>query len=61
MSNLGSCSSGNEDASMTELSAYVLEPIREGPDFTLYRGRQHGGPIAGPSSGTRCGTPISGA
>jgi hypothetical protein len=29
---------------MTELSAYVLEPIREGPDFTIYRGRQHGGP-----------------
>jgi hypothetical protein len=27
---------------MTELSAYVLEPIREGPDFTLYRGRQRG-------------------
>jgi PAS domain S-box-containing protein len=27
---------------MTQLSAYVLEPIREGPDFTLYRGRQHG-------------------
>src|SRR5580704_14719474 len=30
--------------SMTELSAYVLEPIREGPEFTLYRGRQHGSP-----------------
>src|SRR6267154_5379001 len=30
--------------SMTELSAYVLEPLREGPDFTLYRGRQHGNP-----------------
>ena len=29
---------------MTELSAYVLEPIREGPDFTVYRGRQHGNP-----------------
>src|SRR5260370_497900 len=28
--------------SMTELSGYVLEPLREGPDFTLYRGRQHG-------------------
>jgi hypothetical protein len=27
---------------MTELSAYMLEPIREGPDFTLYRGRQPG-------------------
>src|SRR5260370_37645144 len=28
--------------SVTELSGYVLEPLREGPDFTLYRGRQHG-------------------
>ena len=27
---------------MTELSGFVLEPIREGADFTLYRGRQHG-------------------
>ena len=27
---------------MTELSAYALKPIREGPDCTLYRGRQHG-------------------
>ena len=44
---------------MTELSAYVLEPIREGPDFTLYRGRQDGNPVAGPSSGTRRGTPIA--
>src|SRR5712692_2681180 len=30
--------------SMTELSGFVLEPIREGADFTLYRGRQHGKP-----------------
>jgi hypothetical protein len=30
--------------SMTELSAYALEPIREGADFTRYRGRQHGRP-----------------
>src|SRR5260370_24889586 len=30
--------------SMTELSAYVLEPIREGTDFTLYRGRQQANP-----------------
>ena len=29
---------------MTELSEYVLEAIREGSDFTLYRGRQHGNP-----------------
>ncbi len=27
---------------MTELSGYVLEPLREGADFTLYRGRQRG-------------------
>src|SRR6266446_4699687 len=25
-------------------SRYVLEPLREGGDFTLYRGRQHGNP-----------------
>src|SRR5580704_4656088 len=30
--------------SMTEPSEYVLEPLREGSDFTLYRGRQHGNP-----------------
>src|SRR5712692_6720209 len=30
--------------SMTEPSGYVLEPLRKGPDFTLYRGRQHGNP-----------------
>jgi hypothetical protein len=28
--------------SMTEPSGYVLEPLRKGPDFALYRGRQHG-------------------
>jgi hypothetical protein len=27
---------------MTELSGYMLIPLREGPDFTLYRGRQDG-------------------
>jgi hypothetical protein len=27
---------------VTELSGYELEPIREGADFTLYRGWQHG-------------------
>jgi PAS domain S-box-containing protein len=31
-------------SSMTEPSGYVLEPLREGADFTLYRGRQHGNP-----------------
>ena len=27
-----------------ESSGYVLVPLREGADFTLYRGRQHGNP-----------------
>src|SRR5260370_23524823 len=31
-------------SSMTAPSAYVLQPLREGADFTLYRGRQHGNP-----------------
>ena len=30
--------------SSTELSGYVLEPLRAGADVTLYRGRQHGNP-----------------
>src|ERR1700733_85709 len=30
--------------SMTGPSGYVLELLREGADFTLYRGRQHGNP-----------------
>jgi hypothetical protein len=29
---------------MTELSGYVLEPLREDADFALYRGRQHSSP-----------------
>jgi hypothetical protein len=29
---------------MTEPSGYVLEHLREGPDITLYRGRQRGNP-----------------
>ena len=29
---------------MTELSGYVLEPVRQGVDFVLYRGRQRGNP-----------------
>src|SRR5262245_29428918 len=29
---------------MTESSGFTLEPLREGPDFILYRGRQHGNP-----------------
>src|SRR5260370_34331729 len=31
-------------SSMTAPSGYVLEPLREGADFTLYRGRHHGNP-----------------
>ncbi|MEA3005097.1 MAG: hypothetical protein QOI94_366, partial [Acidobacteriaceae bacterium] len=31
--------------SITELSGYVLEPLREGADFTLFRGRQRGNPL----------------
>jgi hypothetical protein len=31
-------------SSISEASGYVLEPLREGADFTLYRGRQHGNP-----------------
>jgi serine/threonine protein kinase len=30
---------------MSELSGYVLETLREGPDFTLFRGRQQGNPL----------------
>ena len=30
--------------SMTGPSGFVLELLREGADFTLYRGRQHGNP-----------------
>jgi len=30
--------------SMTEPSGYEMEPLREGTDFTLYRGRKHGNP-----------------
>jgi PAS domain S-box-containing protein len=31
-------------SSISGLSGYVLVPLREGADFTLYRGRQHGNP-----------------
>src|SRR6202043_1641409 len=30
---------------MTAGSGYVLETLREGAEFTLYRGRQHGNPV----------------
>ncbi|HZE71843.1 MAG TPA: hypothetical protein VE135_20230 [Pyrinomonadaceae bacterium] len=30
--------------SKTAPTEYVLVPLREGADFTLYRGRQHGNP-----------------
>jgi PAS domain S-box-containing protein len=32
-------------SSMTVLSGYELEPLREAADFTLYRGREHGSPL----------------
>jgi PAS domain S-box-containing protein len=32
-------------SSMTEPSEYVLEPLSEGAEFTLYRGQQHGNPL----------------
>jgi len=28
-------------SSISRLSGYVLEPLRQSADFTLYRGRQH--------------------
>jgi hypothetical protein len=31
-------------SSMTAPSGYVLELLREGADFTLWRGQQHGNP-----------------
>jgi hypothetical protein len=30
---------------MTELSGYVLETLRKGGEFILYRGRQRGNPL----------------
>src|ERR1700682_6155285 len=41
---LGLCSRATRMPSMTEPSGYVLEPLRKGGDFTLYRSRQHGHP-----------------
>ena len=39
---------------MAEDSEYVLEPLREGADFTLYRGRERGNQIADLGGGGRC-------
>jgi hypothetical protein len=36
------CSCDDMGNSMTEPSGYMPEPLREGPDLTLYRGWQHG-------------------
>jgi predicted ATPase/GAF domain-containing protein len=44
MNTLGGAAVTTRMPSVTELSGYVLEPIRHGADFTLYRGRQHGNP-----------------
>src|SRR3984885_14701290 len=35
---------------MTAPSEFVLEQIREGPDFTVYRGRQRGSPTPVPAA-----------
>jgi hypothetical protein len=40
----GRATVGGEMASMTALSEYVLETLREGADSTLYRGRKQGDP-----------------
>src|SRR6266852_4379442 len=40
----GSAAVATRMPSIKESSEYVLEPIREGADFTLYRGRQRGNP-----------------
>jgi hypothetical protein len=42
MNILGRVAVATRMPSMTGLSGYVLKILREGPDFTLYRGRQHG-------------------
>src|SRR5258708_17476962 len=44
MSIFGHAAMATRMPSMTDLSVYALEPIREGPDFTLHRGRQLGNP-----------------
>src|SRR5258706_16430979 len=44
MSILRSCNVTTRMSSISGPSGFVLVPIREGADFTLYRGRQHGNP-----------------
>src|SRR6266446_9916473 len=44
MSILRSCSVTTRISSISGPSGFVLVPIREGADFTLYRGRQRGNP-----------------
>src|SRR5260370_2046498 len=41
---LGSYAVATRMASISGPSGFLLEPLREGADFTLYRGRQHGNP-----------------
>ncbi len=38
---------------MAEHSDYVLEPLREGADFTLYRGRERGSQMPNLGGGGR--------
>ena len=45
MKYLASFSLGDEEISMATASEYVLEPIRDGAEFTLYRARQRGNPM----------------
>src|SRR5882672_5996048 len=44
MNMLGCATVAPRIPSPTEPSRYVLEPLQEGPDFTLYRGWQPGNP-----------------
>ena len=44
---------------MAAASEYVLEPIRDGAEFTLYRARQRGNEIALSGSGSYCGTTVA--
>ena len=39
---------------MAEDSKYLLEPLREGADFTFYRGMERGSSDEDPGGGGRC-------
>jgi len=44
---------------MAAASEYVLEPIRDGAEFTLYRARQRGNPITCPGTRSYRGTTVA--